>query len=246
MQNQGSRENNLDEIILRNSPSPSTALLIVSEWYSQDRYDEVIKACKDMLRLYPDHVQLHRLACLAHSAMDFDRQALEETEEIMRIIENFADIYLLRAKILNRLNQTRKALEALGVYLAYRPGDETGLALLEELGKTSRSEGPPDQESSGVDLDPAAAMASSTIAELYLSQGLVDEAVKTYRHVVALHPDDDNSRRRLKELQAGGKMVQENKDRATQFSAEYLCRTVLEQWREKCRKCFDTGVLPGE
>jgi tetratricopeptide (TPR) repeat protein len=239
---QNSHNNNLDELIIRNLPSPSTAFLIVSEWYSQGRYDAVINACRDILKIYPDDIRLHRLACLAYSELDFQQEVLNETEKIMRSIEDFADIYLIRARTLKQLNEIGKALKTLRLYLAYRPGDETGLALLKELRATDGSLDSPGQEPADIDLGPETTMASPTIAELYLSQGLIDQAVETYRHVVALNPDDESSRQRLEELEMEASRVQENRRKQVQFSDESVCRTLLEQWREKCRKLLETKV----
>lgn len=239
---QNSHDNNLDELIIQNLPSPSTAFLILSEWYGQGRYNAVINACRDILKMYPGDIRLHRLACLAYSELGFQQEVLDEIDEITRSIENFADIYLLRANALKRLNEIGKALEALRLYFAFHPGDEEGLALLQELRKT---DGPPDspgQEPADMDLEPETTMASPTIAELYLSQGLIDEAVKTYRHVVALNPEDESSRQRLEELEAEASRIQENRLKQAQFSADSLCKTVLEQWRDKCRKLLGTKV----
>jgi len=233
-----SHETDLDERILRNLPSPSTAFLIVSEWYNQGRYEAVIDACRNLLKIYPDEIRLHRLAALAYFELDSRREMLEEAEEVVRSIEDFADIYLLRAKVLKGLSEFGKALESVRRYLAYRPGDETGLALLQELNQTGGPETSPGRESLDMDSGPETTMASPTIAELYLSQGLLDEAVKTYRQIVALNPDDERFRHRLEELEAKASTVQENSRRMVQISAESVYRTVLEQWREKCRKLF--------
>jgi tetratricopeptide (TPR) repeat protein len=235
MPNYKFHDNNLDERILRNHPSQSTAFLIVSEWYGQGRYDDVINACKDLLRIYPDDIRVHHLACLAYSKLDFQQQVLKETEEIMRSIEGFAEIYLLRAKALKRLNEPGKAFEALRLYLAYRPGDEAGLGLLQELKQMGLSPAPGEHESADTDVDSDTQMASATIAELYLSQGLIEEAVKTYRAVVALKPDEENFRRRLEELEMEASMLQESRHRQVRISADSVYRAVLEEWRERCR-----------
>jgi hypothetical protein len=90
IQNQASLADTLDEHILNNVPSPGTAAIIVSEWYTQARCGAVIKACRDMLHLYPDDIRLRRLACLAYSALDFDREALEETDKKNQPLTEFS------------------------------------------------------------------------------------------------------------------------------------------------------------
>jgi tetratricopeptide (TPR) repeat protein len=232
----------LDERIIRDLPSPSTAFLIASEWYRQGRYEAVIHACGDILKIYPDDIRLRRLACLANLELESHEDVLEETETIARSLEGFADIYLLRAKALKRLNETGKALEALRLYLAYRPGDEAGLRLLQELRQIDKSPASPDQEPVDMDLDSETPVASPTIAELYFSQGLLDEAIKTYRQVVDLNPDDQISRQRLEELEGEASRIRQDSHRQAQASAESVYGTVLKQWREKCRRLLEPKV----
>lgn len=240
MQDQESRTGNLDELILRNGPSPATASIIVSEWCDQGRYDDVVNACRGLLHLYPDDIGLRRLACLAYSALDRNRETLAETRAIMRNMDAFVDIFLLRAKALKRLNRTGEALEALEVYLALRRGDENGLALLEALQAdvpgAGRGDSRPTDRTNG-DMPP---VASATIAELYLSQGLIAEAVRTYRLVVAGDPGDEKSRRRLEELEAEVLSIAGEEAVTAGCSAETAYRAVLEQWRAGCREIFGT------
>jgi hypothetical protein len=47
----------------------------------------------------------------------------------------------------------------------------------------------------------ATPFSSSTLAELYLKQGLVDRAVAVYRRVIAEEPDNDRARSRLAEIE---------------------------------------------
>jgi hypothetical protein len=63
------------------------------------------------------------------------------------------------------------------------------------------SPGPHAQPTGG---GPAAPFASSTLAELYLQQGLVEKAVEVYRQVVQREPGNDKARQRLAELESGG------------------------------------------
>lgn len=49
-----------------------------------------------------------------------------------------------------------------------------------------------------------APFSSSTLAELYLKQGLVDRAADVYRQVLAEEPGNERARARLGEIQAGG------------------------------------------
>jgi hypothetical protein len=45
-------------------------------------------------------------------------------------------------------------------------------------------------------------IATPTIAEVYFNQGLLQEAIDTYERVIARHPDDERSIKRLAELKA--------------------------------------------
>lgn len=224
----------LDERILRSSPSPATACIILSEWYNRGEYDAVIRGCRDMLSLYPDDLRLRRFACLAYSALDFDDETSAEAGEIMERIRELADIFLLRAMVFQRSDKIREALDALGIYLALRPGDEAGIQLLEELQRTD-----PDQVSAPCgDTGSIPAVASSTIAELYLNQGLIGEALNTFKLVVASNPEDQKARRRLEELESEAGARIEDPEPAGKLPPENGYRAVLEQWRAGCREIF--------
>jgi hypothetical protein len=73
---------------------------------------------------------------------------------------------------------------------------------LAEAGAASETPAPasPAQPPGG---GPAAPFSSSTLAELYLQQGLVEKAVEVYRQVVQQEPGNDKARRRLAELESG-------------------------------------------
>ena len=67
---------------------------------------------------------------------------------------------------------------------------------LETPGPTETS---PSEEAAGPGATP---FSSSTLAELYLRQGLVDRAVEVYRQLLGEEPDNDRARSRLAELES--------------------------------------------
>jgi len=241
-QDMGTLTDDLGNLILRNAPSPATASIILNEWYRQRRYDEVIKACRDLLKFYPDDIGLRRIACLAYSALDFHQEVLIETEEIMHGIDGFADIFLLRARVLKRLNRREEALDALDVYLSFRRGDEAGIELLREFQGVAPGPGSDETSVEGRAPGETPFMASATIAELYVSQGLVDDAVRTYRLVVTQNPDNEDARRRLEELESQLPPVSGEDGHSGDSSSEAGFKAILEQWRATCRKAFGTMV----
>lgn len=241
IQVQDQQSDEIGELILNNAPSSGTAYIIMSEWYNRGNYDAVIRAGRDMLNLYPDDLRLRRLACLAYSALDFDEETSAETGEIMDRLGELADVFLLRAKIFQRSDRIREALDALGTYLALRPGDPAGIDLLEKLQPAD----PDKTHPAGDETDAIPAVASATIAELYLSQGLVGDAVKTYRLVVAANPGDENARRRLDELETRSGTHTEDRKPAGKLPPANGYREVLEQWRSRCREIFDTASPTG-
>jgi hypothetical protein len=79
------------------------------------------------------------------------------------------------------------------------PGTAPPLAEAGAAGETSAPASPAQPPGGG----PAAPFSSSTLAELYLQQGLVEKAVEVYRQVVQQEPGNDKARRRLAELESG-------------------------------------------
>jgi tetratricopeptide (TPR) repeat protein len=70
------------------------------------------------------------------------------------------------------------------------------------------------------DKGPPRGMATSTLAEIYFQQGLVDKAIETYKKVLRHDPDDQEARTRLEALRAARSAKQKSQPPETESPPE--------------------------
>ena len=81
---------------------------------------------------------------------------------------------------------------------------------------------------------PSPDIATPTLAEVYVDQGQIEEAIKTYERVLEQNPDDEQSRERLQELQA------EEAPAAVTEDAEDAVDDGIRAKKEKTEKVINT------
>jgi hypothetical protein len=79
-------------------------------------------------------------------------------------------------------------------------GERAGRPPSKPVAAPPAQEAPRDPAGDGPGASPTP-FSSSTLAELYFQQGLVDRAVDVYRQLVEQEPDNERARRRLGELE---------------------------------------------
>ena len=179
----------------------STIFVSLAEAYRKmGLFEDARQIIAKGLEVHPDfspaHIVIARVMCqledFAGSEAAFKR-ALELDHESLAALVGYA-----RVKIL--LGEEREARELLLRARHLSPADPVINKLLlslpeEQLANDSDSE---EEESIGVASKP---LVSSTLAELYLKQGLKDEALKVYQELLQQTPDDLALRRKIKELE---------------------------------------------
>ncbi|MFC1682787.1 tetratricopeptide repeat protein, partial [Candidatus Zixiibacteriota bacterium] len=72
------------------------------------------------------------------------------------------------------------------------------------------------------DKGPPRGMATSTLAEVYFQQGLLDKAIETFQKVLRHDPDDQQARIRLEDLRALRSAKQKNGSQDAEMSREFV------------------------
>ncbi|MCW8892278.1 MAG: tetratricopeptide repeat protein [Deltaproteobacteria bacterium] len=179
----------------------STIFVSLAETYRKmGMFDDARQILSKGLELHSDfspaHIVLARVLCqledFESSEVSFQR-ALELDNESLAALVGYG-----RVKIL--LGEEAEARKLLLRARDLSPADpvinKLLLSLPDEL---------PDNEAVDEEEDPkapAASLVSSTLAQLYLNQGLREEALNLYRELLAQSPDDLALRRKIKELEA--------------------------------------------
>jgi tetratricopeptide (TPR) repeat protein len=229
--------------ILAEAPSPETLLLILKEKKAEGRNGLVIREGLKALSRFPGDTRIRTL--LAESCLDSGwlSRAESELETATAEIEALVPLYLLKARVYSTLNRNAEAVRSLEVYLAHDPGNQEALRLLETLNR--KSERP--QAGKAEDQEPleeisftVPEIATPTLAELYLAQGQMEEAISTYEKILSRDPQAESSRTRLEELKAmlspapPMQGVDPDSERARKKKERMI--HVLETWRESLRK----------
>lgn len=229
----------LINLILADNPSPETLFIVLSKMKEDGRIGEVIQECNKALEIYPDNIRIRQL--LAESYLDSGQISLAESESgrITEQVSNLMSIYRTQADIYSRQGRNDEAIEALRIYLIHCPDDEEALEQLAELepGKEGLEDTaiPEDDET-------LSEIATPTLAEIYLEQGQITEAINTYEKIVARNPHDEQSAIRLEELKSGTETGETpgNKalDKGRQSKEKMI--TILDDWRQNIRKQKET------
>ncbi len=236
--------------MLNEALSSGSLLVLLQEMKKSGRLSAVIQGCIHALSRSPGDIRLRQL--LAESCLEAGwlSRAEAEVEEVTRQIDELVSAFKLKAEIYNKMRRNEEARKALELYLAHWPGDEEALALLESVAipdKTLPSPRPALGETGvaatddfqaetpeGTDLSSLPEIATPTLAEVYFSQGQIQEAIDTYVKVLAQNPQAEESRRRLEELKALAatpprRAAKETEERLRKKKERMI--SVLDSWR---------------
>ena len=149
---------------------------------------------------FPAFIVLGRIYCQQgefEKSVEAFAKALEFDSDNLSALVGFARVQILR-------DEPEEARQLLLQARAFSPADPIINKLLLSLPPVpsklnSATEQGPAENSTSAGSPP---LISATLAELYLKQGLAEEAVRIYRELSALSPEDLSLRRKIKELEA--------------------------------------------
>ena len=221
--------------ILKNGPSQATLHVVLTRIKDEGRVNEVIKWCLAFVRVYPKDVYLRMLLGESYLAMGLIGQAETEFLKVLSLMNNLLPAHAMLAEIYAKQKRFSEAAGEAALFLAHHPEDSQMLELLQKIEVREATTKAGDQQWPVLPDDDAGAVvafATPTIAELYFSQGQLDAAVETYEKVVAEHPDDSASAKRLSQLKESLKTSLPNggKDSDDTYAQQEKLLTILEKW----------------
>jgi tetratricopeptide (TPR) repeat protein len=197
----------LNELKTRWEREPfSRAFLPLAEEYRRlGKLAEAERVAREGLQRHPTYHSAKVL--LGRVLLDLDR--LEEAAAEFKSVLESEPRNLLAGRLLAGIqrNQGRwaEALDTFRRLLVFYPDDPEVRAQVYQLERGPEEvTGPvvPSAISGGAAAQDA--LATNTLAEIYLGQGLVDRAVAVYENMLRADPDNQALRRRLLEIQKGG------------------------------------------
>lgn len=198
------------EILVKDSSS--TIFVSLAETYRKmGMFDDARQIISKGLSLHPDfspaYIVLARILCQLEDfsgSVDAFEKALELDEESLAALVGYARVRIL-------LGEEDQARELLLKARKLTPADPIINKLLLSLpdfttpdqDETEEVDG--SQEAAAID---SSALVSSTLADLYLAQGLSEKALDLFQRLSVKNPDDLTLRRKIKELEK--KIEEEN------------------------------------
>jgi len=257
-----SRDDLYDEI-LRQGASSETLRILLSNLKKEGKLKKVIQECIKAIQIYPQDPFLRWLLAESYLEAGFVSQAEMELERLTSQTNDLASTYKLLADIYRKQGRGEDAIRSLRIYLAHRPEDHEALDVFEALHARPHvaAEEPPAAETrepaaeeihepaveEEAELPEEAAVpeiATPTLAEVYVSQGDLEEAIQIYSKVLARNPQDERSQRRIEELEAmlrAEPSVPEQKvDKARKKRERAIA--ILEAWLADLRKMYQDSA----
>ncbi len=222
--------NNLLDQILSHGPSQSTLYLVLKKMKEKRLPNEVIQECLKVLNIYPDDIRLMSLLAESYLEVGFIGQAEAEMDKVISRVNDLISAFNLQARIYIKQHRFKDASEALKKYLTHKPEDQDALGLLDRIKQI--------EEGAEVIEDVSAEIVTPTLAELYYSQGQIQEAISTYKKILSKNPEDKASMHRLIELQAltGKEAKQQISDNDKVKAKKKKMITILQTWLNKIQE----------
>jgi tetratricopeptide (TPR) repeat protein len=190
----------IDELQRRVSDDPSSrAFLELTRLYHREgRLEEAARLCAEGVRRNPEYLSARVLL----GRIYFDMNLMEEARDTMEYVVVRAPDNLMARRVLAEIclhqGQLDAALERYRALLAFKPDDQESAERIEEIeaklqGRPADAETP---EGATVG-EPDRALATPTLAEIYLQQGHAKKAWRLYQKVLRGDPDNLEARERL-------------------------------------------------
>ncbi|HEY7676482.1 MAG TPA: tetratricopeptide repeat protein, partial [Candidatus Methylomirabilis sp.] len=220
------------EALLARDPGSRAFAQLADAYHRQGRYAEAIAVCDSGLQRYPAFVGARMTLARALADSGDVARAEAEFRRVLEQTPDNIPAHRALGDLLRRQGRPPEALAVYEALHDFIPFDQEITELVEALGVTPSPPGPlptaplaaepevtvfdltevagapplplgppvgiPEAEGAG----PPPALATETLADLYVQQGFVEEARAIYRELVLVHPSREDLRAKLASLEA--------------------------------------------
>jgi tetratricopeptide (TPR) repeat protein len=178
---------------LNSDPGSRAFVELARLYHVEGRLEEAARLCADGVRRHPEYLSARVLL----GRIYFDMGFLEEARETMEyVLERAPDNLVARRVVAETFlsqGDREAALERFRALLAFRPDDDEARTRLREVEAGTPAAPPPAPA-------PQAILATPTLAEVYLQQGLPEEAIRLYGQILSADPGNAVAKERLASL----------------------------------------------
>lgn len=232
--------------LLHQGTSETATVRILQRLCEQRHVRTALRETVKASERFPESFDIRLMKAEMLLVAGFSGLAEKELDALDSPFRRLSRILKLRADILLRQGRHRAAQRFLETYLAIQPEDPDAADLARRTTRLARGEQEdlalslkalaPCEETGDAESQEAGRaepLATPTLAEIYCSQGDVEEAIRIYRVIVDRSPDDERSRRRLEALERS-RSAGEQGDRPQRELV-----AILEGWLQKIQEKGD-------
>ncbi len=212
---------------LEKEPGSRLFLDLAREYYQTGRLDQAAEICAKGLRHHPSYLSARVLLGRIYHDLGRSDEARFEMETVLAQAPDNLLARRVVAEISLDQGDLSGALERYHALLAFSPKDENAARRIEEIEARLSGIGPaqaseaggaarPAREPEGPAAhaaapaapaipDDAGMLATPTLAEIFLQQGLMDKAAQVYREILNGDPHNNEARVRLAEIEGAAR-----------------------------------------
>jgi tetratricopeptide (TPR) repeat protein len=157
--------------------------------YMKESYADMAKAAQKAIELENGNPQAYYLLAKAHQGLQEDTIAITQLTEAISLKHDFMEALLTRAEILLHLQQYQEAQKDIEAALELNAEEETAILLRGKLRQaTGDEEGAEDDFKTIIELNPFNEQACLHLAQLYIAQKKLTEAIGLLDETIELNP----------------------------------------------------------
>ena len=214
----------LAELARRVEKEPGSRLFLdlTREYYQTGRLEQAAEVCAKGLRHHPSYLSARVLLGRIYHDLGRSDEARFEMETVLAQAPDNLLARRVVAEITLDKGDLAGALERYHALLAFSPKDEDAARKITEIearlskGEQAREPDAPREAAQEPQTPPAHTLtpaqppdarmlATPTLAEIFLQQGLVDKAVQVYREILDGDPQNAEARARIAELESASR-----------------------------------------
>ena len=189
---------------LDKQPESRVFLELAREYHEAGELERAATICSTGIGRHPSYLSARVLMGRICFEMGRTEEARKEMEGVLAKAPDNLMAWRVLAQIALEDGDPEGALERFRILLAFSPDDEEVQERIHEIDAQLSGEASTDTEAArpaGSDTG-RGALATPTLAELFLQQGLTEKAAEVYREILAGDPSNQEVRTRLEEIEA--------------------------------------------